>query len=703
MSYEYNSSHDMSMHISTIENMASHLRDIGVTIDDQMIVAKITDSLPSPYDPFVLAWESVSDTDQTISHLTARLTAHEMRIGKSIDKKESAFYAPNLSGADNNRHHPLSNQSGPSFSGHGNNNNSQFRGKWRKRWCTHCRNSTHDTDFCRHLKKKSKANHSQAKVAQDVLQDFSFVASRIPFSDRGKLHFFADSGCSQHMTDQRHIFSHFQPVDPNTWFVEGIGESHLSVKGKGTVPIVSYVGNETFSMELKEVLYVPDLGANLISVRAFTARGGKVLFEGGTSSFYFKEKLCIEGHCGDKSKLYSLNIMASLQLESKEDFAMISFPRDFSAAAWHERLGHTCYNNLRTLANGDFVTGFKVTGSIVKPNCPCIGCMAGKMCRDPFSGERPREEEVGGRIHSDVAGPMQVETPNKARYLCTFIDDCSGFRATYFLKKKSDVFEAFKLFKAKLESETGKKIRALRTDGGKEYDSTEFQQFLTADGIRHETTPAHTPQLNGVAERANRSIIEAVRCALHMKKLDLSLWAEAANWAVDVQNCLPTTVCKTTPYEVWHKKKPDVSRFYKFGSPAWMHIPKADRRKLDSKSLPCLYVGHADTGFRLFDPVSRKVLKSRDVVIYEEPTSNAAHCSKSEMLQILLDPDNDLTNSPGPTQVAESVPIVLDNPVEILSTDSSQDVGSPFSKQNIHHDDALSMLEVLNILFPIFI
>ena len=55
MSYEYNSSHDMSMHISTIENMASHLRDIGVTIDDQMIVAKITDSLPSPYDPFVLA------------------------------------------------------------------------------------------------------------------------------------------------------------------------------------------------------------------------------------------------------------------------------------------------------------------------------------------------------------------------------------------------------------------------------------------------------------------------------------------------------------------------------------------------------------------------------------------------------------------------------------------------------------------------
>ncbi|KAL3675930.1 hypothetical protein R1sor_025878 [Riccia sorocarpa] len=100
-----------------------------------------------------------------------------------------------------------------------------------------------------------------------------------------------------------------------------------------------------------------------------------------------------------------------------------------------------------------------------------------------------------------------------ARYIITFIDDVSRRIVVYFLRAKSDALVAFKAFKAEAENQVGRKIKVLRSDGGGEYLGHEFNDFCRDQGITRQVTTPYTPQLNGVAERKNRTLVEAARSA----------------------------------------------------------------------------------------------------------------------------------------------------------------------------------------------
>ena len=77
------------------------------------------------------------------------------------------------------------------------------------------------------------------------------------------------------------------------------------------------------------------------------------------------------------------------------------------------------------------------------------------------------------------------------------------------------VFTWFRHFKALIENQTKKKIKILRTDNKTEYESNEFHGFCKEAGIKRETTTPYTLEQNGVAERKNRTIVEAVCAMLH--------------------------------------------------------------------------------------------------------------------------------------------------------------------------------------------
>ena len=81
----------------------------------------------------------------------------------------------------------------------------------------------------------------------------------------------------------------------------------------------------------------------------------------------------------------------------------------------------------------------------------------------------------------------------------------------YILQEKSEAFNVFKIFKARVENETGRIAKNLRTDRGGEYCSKVFVDFCETSGIRKELTTAYTPQQNGVVERKNRTILNIVR------------------------------------------------------------------------------------------------------------------------------------------------------------------------------------------------
>ena len=128
-----------------------------------------------------------------------------------------------------------------------------------------------------------------------------------------------------------------------------------------------------------------------------------------------------------------------------------------------------------------------------------------------------------------------------ARYFLTFIDDFSRKIWVYLLKAKSEYFERFKEFKALAEKEVEANINVLKSDNGGEYTSNQFEAYLKAQGIAHQTSTLHTPQQNGVAERANRTIVKIARSMIYGQGLGLEFWAKVVMNAVYIRNRCPSS------------------------------------------------------------------------------------------------------------------------------------------------------------------
>jgi transposase InsO family protein len=122
-------------------------------------------------------------------------------------------------------------------------------------------------------------------------------------------------------------------------------------------------------------------------------------------------------------------------------------------------------------------------------------------------------------IHSDLMGPFLHPSISKAMFFLIFVDDFSRFTWIYFLRQKFEVFQHLKDFKALVETQSGKKIKFLRTDNGGEYVNHEIHNIFHEAGIQLQHTTPYTPQQNEVVERKNRSLKEMASCMLHEKSL----------------------------------------------------------------------------------------------------------------------------------------------------------------------------------------
>lgn len=115
----------------------------------------------------------------------------------------------------------------------------------------------------------------------------------------------------------------------------------------------------------------------------------------------------------------------------------------------------------------------------------------------------------------------------------------------------------------------------LRIDNGKEYINYAVRQLLERSGIVHETTAPYIPEQNGVAERANRTIVEMARTMMLDAQLPKQYWVEAASTAVHILNRCPTKAePNKTPEEAWTEKRPNLKYLRIFGCNAMVHVPK---------------------------------------------------------------------------------------------------------------------------------
>ena len=138
--------------------------------------------------------------------------------------------------------------------------------------------------------------------------------------------------------------------------------------------------------------------------------------------------------------------------------------------------------------------------------------MSGLCRRKAYKGtfsSVTKTSDVLQLVHSDLSSMLPVTSLGGCSYYMTFIDEFSRKTWIYFLKKKDEAFMWFRTFKALVENLTGKKIKILRTDNGTEYETNEFKNFCREADIKRETTTVYTPEQTGVAERKNKTIVEA--------------------------------------------------------------------------------------------------------------------------------------------------------------------------------------------------
>ena len=198
-------------------------------------------------------------------------------------------------------------------------------------------------------------------------------------------------------------------------------------------------------------------------------------------------------------------------------------------------------------------------------------------------------------VHTDICEFNGLVTKDNKRYFITFIDDCSRFCYVYTLKHKDEAFEKFIIFKTEAETQTGKVLKRLRSDRGGEYTGTSFNEFCKSNGIVHEVTLPYTPESNGVAERKNRTFKDMINNMLLNLGLPKYMWGEALNTASHILNRVPLKHMDKTPYELWRGKKTSLKYLRMWGCFAKVLFPEHKRKKLDPKTVDCIFLGYIET------------------------------------------------------------------------------------------------------------
>ncbi|KAH9688249.1 Integrase catalytic domain-containing protein [Citrus sinensis] len=169
----------------------------------------------------------------------------------------------------------------------------------------------------------------------------------------------------------------------------------------------------------------------------------------------------------------------------------------------------------------------------------CEHCVVGKKTRVKFGTANHDTREILKYIHSDVWGPTKNASIGGSYYFITFVDDFSRRVWMYTMRAKDEVLEIFMKWKKLVETQSGRKIKVLRSDNGGKYTSDPFLQICQNEGIKRHFTVRYTAQQNGMAERVNRTLLEKVRCMLSNVGVNKKFWDEAMSYASHLVKRLP--------------------------------------------------------------------------------------------------------------------------------------------------------------------
>lgn len=251
----------------------------------------------------------------------------------------------------------------------------------------------------------------------------------------------------------------------------------------------------------------------------------------------------------------------------------------------------------------------------------CSNCIESKMFNVPFQNNRKKTTEILEIIHTDLNGPHNTTGYGGEKYFLTFIDDYSKCTRIFCIKNKSETANCFIEFVNLVENKFNKRVKKLQCDNGKEYLNKDIYAFIRQKGIELLPCPPYVHELNGVAERYNRSVMDIARCLMREAKIHRRYWPEVIKTAAYLKNrTIANTAENKTPYEIFFGIKPNVGHLKIYGSRVFVRVPEVLRKsKWDDKAKLGILVDYNENGYRVL--LNNKIINARHVQVVEENTN----------------------------------------------------------------------------------
>ena len=251
----------------------------------------------------------------------------------------------------------------------------------------------------------------------------------------------------------------------------------------------------------------------------------------------------------------------------------------------------------------------------------CIGCMLGKGHRDPWGHTGlHRGTAPFHTVFADTVGPIRrsdgtsMQSRGGYQYVLVMVDDYTGLLWAKPLISKADVADAVIDWHKLQVAQFDRKLVEFHSDNGTEFLTGRLQSYFRSVGVRMTQQTKHTPQMNGIAERANRTVLETARAMLAHAGLPKSYWPFAMVAAVFAYNkVLINQRTQKTAYEAYTGTKPSLKKVKVFGCDAHYYVHDEDRNKMDNKMRPCIHLGWSidKHSYIVLDPALNKVVISK--------------------------------------------------------------------------------------------
>lgn len=636
----------IGQHLERLVDVSRQLEAAGQSFSDAQYAFMFLRSLPPSYDPLVMTLQG-RETTLTLDFVSQLVLQEEARRKREGTQPDHALIANFKRLMQENRSEVKRRE------GKKDNDRREFS-KVEPRRCFYCNEVGHLIRNCQKKRADQSKDGAQAHVTEEKDEKESNVAfvaiaaasedhsqarerPRVPTNqpccdtqgcsmptemaslasgeDHSEIEWLVDSAATSHMTREGEHLDRYQAFSNPKSILVGDNQM-IEAVGMGRVKIELCDGREVV---VEEVLHVPRIVKNLLSVPALTKLGYEVVFKEAGCEIKRGEVVMVRGKQEDRLFRFRGIVRA-------RERALLAVATTTKDALWHRRLGHLSAAKMKTMAEKQLVHDF--TPRTRMDTYLCEVCVQAKQHREPFyEGQRSKAKTVLELVYADLCGPFEVQSLGGSKYLLLFVDDFSRFMHAYFLRGKDESVKKFIDHVNLSECQTGKKVRRLRTDNGGEFKGGAFGQECLKRGILQEFTAPYTPQQNGAVERRNRIVVEMARALLGDANLPKRLWAEAIGTAVHILNRVPTkAIGNSTPYFMWFGHRPSVGHLRVYGSVAYALKVGAHMHKLDPRCRKGVLVGYNADGhsYKLYDGSCSKVFIARDV-IFDESSTRSKH------------------------------------------------------------------------------